>query len=32
MHPDPFRPGQADDIDTAARREFFGPGGRFAEN
>jgi hypothetical protein len=28
MYPDPFRPGQADDMDAAARREFFGPGGR----
>jgi hypothetical protein len=28
MHPDPFRPGLADDMDSASRREFFGPGGR----
>lgn len=30
MYPDPYRPGQADDMEAAARREFFGPGGRRA--
>jgi hypothetical protein len=28
MYPDPYGPGPVDDMDPAARREFFGPGGR----
>ena len=30
MYPDPLggRPSEADDLDPAARREFYGPGGR----
>jgi hypothetical protein len=28
MYPDPFRPGPVDDMDPAARREFFSKGGR----
>jgi hypothetical protein len=30
MYPDPHRRTEADDLDAATRREFFGPGGRRA--